>query len=354
MNDLLRILVAGCGSIGHRHIRILIRSLGNNNVLIYDDDVGKAQKIKDEFPEVTIADSFEAGIKLADIVFILTPTKWHIPMATEALRAGCHVFIEKPISTDTKGVSDLEKLAVEKNKKVMVGLCFRYHEGILKLKRVADSGRVGRIISIRALMGEHFPAIHPNYQSMYYAKYSGAFELMHDLDLAIWFANQKVTHVSAAFGSFSDIGIRAPDTVEFLLEFEDRCVATVHLDFFQNPRRRQLELIGSSGVAIIDFASWDEYTLSVFDADANKWEKNTFDCARDDMFIAEDQEFLEAIIYDKPILCDIKEACKSMVVIESAQTKKQPDDFFPEFTENTALCEGGNVKSDKRDCSDIS
>ena len=39
--------------------------------------------------------------------------------------------------------------------------------------------------------------------------------------------------------------------------FEDRCLASVHLHFFQVPRRRRMELIGTSGVIIVQFASWE-------------------------------------------------------------------------------------------------
>ena len=41
------------------------------------------------------------------------------------------------------------------------------------------------------------------------------------------------------------------------MDFEDRCVASVHLDFFQRPRRRQMELIGTEGVVTVEFARWD-------------------------------------------------------------------------------------------------
>ncbi|MHB8277078.1 MAG: hypothetical protein ACYDIA_05440 [Candidatus Humimicrobiaceae bacterium] len=41
------------------------------------------------------------------------------------------------------------------------------------------------------------------------------------------------------------------------MPFENRCMATVPLDFFQSPRRRQIEIIGTGGVAIVEFASWD-------------------------------------------------------------------------------------------------
>lgn len=316
----LKVLIAGCGSIGKRHARVLA-SLGIQNIIAYDNNKEQLESLIKTQSNVRPIGTFETGLKEADVAFILTPTRHHIPMALQAVKAGCHVFIEKPLSVNMDGVTELEELEDETGKKIMVGLCFRYHKGLRQAKEILDSGRIGRLVSVRALMGEHFPDIHPEYKSLYYAKYSGAFELMHDLDLAIWFAGQRVKNVYSVFGSYSDIGIEAPDIVEFLLGFEDRCVATVHLDFFQSPRRRQLELIGTKGVTIIEFASWDEYTLSVYDREKNEWESKTFESARDDMFRDEDLEFLESVAQDQPVICNIQEGCKSLRVIEAAHKR---------------------------------
>jgi predicted dehydrogenase len=289
--------------------------------MAFDNNQGQFELLIKELPNMRLVSTFETGLKEADAAFILTPTKLHIPMAIQAVKAGCHVFIEKPLSVNMDGVIELEKLADEMGKKIMVGLCFRYHEGIKKAKQMLDMGRIGRLVSIRALMGEHFPEIHPEYKSLSSAKYFGAFELMHDLDLAIWFAGQPVKNVFSVFGSYSDIGIEAPDLVEFLLGFEDRCTATVHLDFFQSPRRRNMELIGTKSVITIEFASWDEYTLSVYNAEKKIWESENNKSARDDMFRVEDREFLESAAQDKPIICNLQEGCKSLRVIEAALKK---------------------------------
>ncbi len=318
----LKLLLAGCGSIGKRHARILTE-LGVKELYVFDPNPESVNALTRDFPHLKMCDSYEAGLQIVDAAYIMTPTRLHVPMAMQAIEDGCHVFIEKPISLTMEGVAELANLAESKGKKVMVGLCTRYHEGIRKAKSILDSGRIGRLVSIRSLVGEHFPSVHPQYKTMYYAKYSGAFELMHDLDLALWFADQQVEKVMSVYGSFSDIDIEAPDTVEFLLKFEDRCTATVHLDFFQMPRRRNMELLGTQGVLMIDFTSWDEYTISIYDALSQQWEHQKGLTQRDDMFRDENLDFLESIVNDRPIFCDIIEGCKSLRVIEAAQTKTE-------------------------------
>jgi predicted dehydrogenase len=317
----LSVLVVGCGSIGKRHARVL-QSLAVADIRACDPSAEQRQSLTAESPNVRICESYEEGLRdRPDTVLICTPPAMHIPMARQAIKAGCHVLTEKPLSDTLDGLDGLELLAERCGKKVMVALCFRYHEGLLRAKQYLDAGRIGRLVSIRALMGEHLPDIRPDYRSLYLAVCNGAFELMHDLDLALWYANQPVKRLHCAFGGYSDIGIQAPDLAEFLLDFEDRCVATVHLDFFQLPRRRQMELIGTKGTITVEFARWEHCTVSVYDAACRQWQVEELTTDRDDMFRAEDREFLEAVADDKPIRCTIAEGRKSLEVVLAAQEK---------------------------------
>jgi len=68
----------------------------------------------------------------------------------------------------------------------------------------------------------------------------------------------------------------------------------VHLDFLQRARRRQTELMGTEGTAIIEFARWDKCVLSIYEAVKGQWVVEEIDTDRDDMFRAEDGAFLEA------------------------------------------------------------
>lgn len=313
----LSVLIVGCGSIGKRHARVL-NEIGVRDLRACDPAADQREALRAQVSNVKLYDSLEAGLRdKPTCVFICTPPWLHVPQAIQAIRAGTHVFSEKPLSDSLDGVEELETLAAREKKMVMVGLCFRFHEGLVKAKRLVDEGRIGRVVSIRALMGEHLPDVRPDYRTLFSAQKTGAFDLMHDIDLTIWLANQAVKQVHSVFGTFSDIGIAAPDLVELLIEFENRCVATVHLDFFQRPRRRQIEIIGTRGVVIVEFAHWERCTVSLFEA--GSWTHEELATDRDDMFRAEDREFLRAIIEDQPILCTIGEARKSLEVVLAAQ-----------------------------------
>ena len=241
----------------------------------------------------------------------------HIPMAIQALESGAHVFIEKPLSNSSDNIEQLKKVAEKCNRQVMVGFCMRYHEALIKAKQMVDNGTVGRVVSVRALVGEDFPAIHPEYKEMYISKYSGVFEIVHDVDLAIWMTGQQVESVMSVYGPFSDYEFESPDTVEMIIKLKEKAVATVHLDFFQNPRRRNIEIIGTNGTLIVEFSSWDYASISVFRKGDKEWQKLEFNTQRNDMFRAEDSEFLSLALENKPMKSDIDQASVSLLAIES-------------------------------------
>lgn len=312
----LRVLIMGCGSIGKRHARVLY-DLGVKNMAAYDPSPAARAAFSELYPgcamyeeEKEALDSFKA-----DAVFILSPSQMHIPMANRAIEAGAHIFIEKPLSTTPDSAEQLQALADCRSKKVMVGFCFRYHEALLYAKQLLEQGTIGRLLSIRCLMGEPFAKIRPDYRDTYYARYSGAFELVHDLDLAIWLAAQPIVEVQGMYGTHSDMEITSPDTVEMLLRFQDRVMASVHLDFYQQPRRRQVDLLGTDGTIIVDISSWDEASVSV--GRDETWVSKRFTTRRNDMFTAEDYEFLTCIVEDKPIRCTIAESLKSLKAVAS-------------------------------------
>lgn len=310
VND-LKVLIVGCGSIGKRHAGVL-SDMGVGRLAACDPSGEARAAFSAMYPRIAMYESEEEALKAfrPDAVFILSPTQMHLPMAACAVEAGAHVFIEKPLSVSPDGADELERLARERGKKVMVGFCFRYHSALLYAKKLLEQGEIGRLLSIRCLMGEPFARIRPDYRNTYYAVYSGAFELVHDLDLAIWLANRPVAEVTGFCGTLSDMEITSPDTAEILVRFEDRVMASVHLDLYQNPRRRLLEMLGTDGTIIVDISSWEEASVSTGKDD--RWKSAHFVTARNDMFLAEDREFLECVAMDKPVRLTIEEALKSL------------------------------------------
>jgi predicted dehydrogenase len=315
----LSVLIAGCGSIGKRHARVL-NGLGVTDLRACDPLETQRASLLTQVPSVRTYATYDEGLTdRPDVVLIGTPPELHVPMARRAILAGTHVLCEKPLSDSTAGIDDLATLAQAEHKKVMVALCFRYHGGLLTARRYLEAGRIGRLVSVRCLVGEHLPDARPDYRNLFSAQHGGAFDLMHEIDLALWYAGLPVREVHALSGSYSQIGIAAPDVAEILIGFDGLCLASIHLDFFQRPRRRQTELIGTEGVILVEFARWDRCTVSVYEAARGEWQHEEMITDRDDMFRAEDCEFLQAVVDDLPIRCTIAEGRKSVEVVLRCQ-----------------------------------
>ena len=312
-----KVLIAGCGSIGKRHSECL-RDIGVKKFVFFDPDPQRSRELADLYGGTTVS-SYEEGLDTdCDCVYILSPTKLHIKQAFAAANAGKHIFLEKPLSDSSEGVGELGVLVEEKGIVAEVGFCFRFHEGIQKLKKLLDDGRIGKLVSVRAMMGEHFPDVRPDYLSTYYVKYSGAFELVHDLDLAIFLAGETPVDCDGFFGSYSGLCFDSPDTVELLVQFPS-CLANVHLYFFQSPRTRTMTVLGTQGQVILNFSTWDEYELRIFDRASGEWEIVKGETERNDMFRAESINFFETIEGRAENLCPLSEAKKSLIVCENVK-----------------------------------
>lgn len=307
-----KVLIVGCGAIGKRHAQCLY-DIGVRDLVFFDTDPQRSRELADCYGGEAVS-SYEAGLMTdADCVYILSPTRFHVDQAIQAVSKGKHVFLEKPLSDKLDGIYKLIRLAQEQNVVVEVGFCFRFHAGVQELKKRLDAGVIGKTISIRAMMGEHFPDMRPDYLSTYYVKYSGAFELVHDLDLAIYLAGEEPVACHGSFGSYSDLGFESPDTVEMLVQFPNS-IANVHLDFFQSPRTRTMTVLGREGQMILTFLSWDEYELRIFTRESGTWEAIRGETQRNDMFRAESQNFIAVIENEEENVCPISEAVKSLIV----------------------------------------
>lgn len=315
-----KVLLVGCGSIGKRHAQCL-HDIGVEQFVFFDTDPARSQELAEIYGGITV-NRYEDGLLTdADCVYILSPTRLHIQQATMAVNAGKHVFLEKPLSDSLEGVDKLSDLAKEKGVVVEVGFCFRFHDGIRELKRRLDADQIGRIVSIRAMVGEHFPDVRPDYLSTYYVKYSGAFELIHDLDLTLYLAGADPDACCGYYGSYSELGFESPDTVEMLIRFP-ACVANVHLDFFQSPRTRTMTVLGRHGQMILDFSTWDMYELRIFTREKGQWEVITGKTERNDMFRAESLNFFGTVEGMEKNLCPIREAVKSLVVCKAVESAR--------------------------------
>ncbi|MCM3904146.1 MAG: Gfo/Idh/MocA family oxidoreductase, partial [Pyrinomonadaceae bacterium] len=132
LND-VHLLICGLGSIGRKHLRCF-RDLGVSRIDAYRSGRATLSNSGLPAPDQVFTDLDSALEEHPTIVIVANPTSLHVPTALQAVRAGCHVLVEKPLGHITDGCLELDD---EINARGLVGsvACnLRFHPSLLKLR----------------------------------------------------------------------------------------------------------------------------------------------------------------------------------------------------------------------------
>jgi predicted dehydrogenase len=317
----MRGLIIGCGSAGRRHLRNL-RELRDLDLIAYRHAPGDSEALKREFGVQTYLDLDEALALHPAFAIVANPPHYHVPAALAAARAGCHLLIEKPLSDSLEGVQDLITTVRERNVVALVGFTLRFHPGLRVVKSLLEEERVGRVVSIRAEVGQYLPDWHPgeDYRESYSAKrdLGGGviLDLIHELDYVRWLVGE-VREVGCMAGHESRLEIETEDVAEILLRFESGAIGNVHMDYVQRDPSRTCRIVGEEGTIV-----WDYFANEVrlFEATSQSWRvfpQDRFD--RNDLFLSEMKHFLACVDGRETPLVDLEEARQVQVLALAAQ-----------------------------------
>ncbi|MDX1921060.1 MAG: Gfo/Idh/MocA family oxidoreductase [Candidatus Caenarcaniphilales bacterium] len=127
----------------------LVRNFFQLGVLsaVCDKNPEVLQKIAAKFPTIKLVDSFNQLLEDPSIMAIVvaTPSVTHYDLAKQALIAGKHVYVEKPLAKTEREANELIELAKELNLTLMVGHLLLYHPAVNKLRELIAKGELGKI-----------------------------------------------------------------------------------------------------------------------------------------------------------------------------------------------------------------
>lgn len=129
MSGALAVGVAGVGSLGRHHARVLTGLEGIRPAGVYDARPGRAAEVAAEFG-VPALDSLDALIDASDAVVVATPTVAHRDVAAAALDAGRHVLVEKPMTATLAEADDLIRRASRRRLVLQVGHIERFNPAV--------------------------------------------------------------------------------------------------------------------------------------------------------------------------------------------------------------------------------
>jgi predicted dehydrogenase len=146
----LGVAVVGAGYWGPNLVRNFLASDDWDLVALCDLDVGKARKLVNDLPFVTVTDSLEQVLEMSDVdaVAIATPAGTHQGLALAAMRAGKHVLVEKPLADSVARGSEMVRVARERGLVLMADHTYCYTPAVSKIRELVAEGELGEILFI--------------------------------------------------------------------------------------------------------------------------------------------------------------------------------------------------------------
>jgi predicted dehydrogenase len=319
----MRFFVVGTGSIGTRHARNLL-ALGHA-VSGWDarpDRLGEARR---SVPGIVAAAGLEPGLAAQpDAVLVCTPPATHVSLARQAVEAGCHVFVEKPVAHVSDEVPALLDTAKRGGRLLAVGFNLRFLASLRRVKALLDAGRVGRVYSARAHFGFYLPAWRAgrDYEESYAvsaAQGGGVLlDAIHELDYLGWLFGEAA-ELSCATGHLSALAGDTEDLAEVTVRFASGALAQVHLDYLRRVYRRDLEITGADGVITWDYVSRMVRVLRP-EAAPVEIHDGASDAPNEAMYVEELRHFVRCLEGREEPLVDGWEGLRSLRMVEAAKT----------------------------------
>jgi predicted dehydrogenase len=234
---MLNVGVLGAGHLGKIHLKLLKESKKYNLVGFYDPIEENANKIVKEFGYKSFKNISEL-INQVDVIDIVTPTLSHFNCAKEAIIAGKHIFIEKPITKTIEQADTLNELIKKHQVKGQVGHVERFNPAFTAIKNKINNPmfiEAHRLAEFNP-RGTDVPVV---------------LDLMiHDIDIILSIVNSQVKHVSASGVSvISD----TPDIANARIEFENGCVANLTASRISLKNMRKTRFFQKDAYIAVDF-----------------------------------------------------------------------------------------------------
>ena len=163
MGKIYNFAILGCGVISKTHVEALSKIENAKLLGVADVNLANATAFAEKYGIKAYQDYDQMlADEKVDVVCVCTPSGWHAPNAIQALKAGKHVVLEKPMALNTKDADEIIAISEQTGKKVTVISQFRFSADLLKVKNHIEKGDFGKI-SLCSLVMKYYRA--PEYYS---------------------------------------------------------------------------------------------------------------------------------------------------------------------------------------------
>ena len=257
-----RVGVVGAGYWGPNLIRNLAELPGSPLAAVCDVQPARLEYARARYPGVALYDTFD-GL-LADegvnAVVIATPPETHARLAGQALQAGKHVFVEKPLATSSAACRELASLADARGLALMVGHTFLHNDALRWTKQRIDADDLGEVLylySRRLNLGQVRQDVNVVWNLA-----------PHDVSIMLYLLGERPQRVACAGHCFLQTGVE--DVAFLTLEFgtlpggRARRAAHVHVSWLDPNKVREVVVVGSRKMIVYDDVDAD-HMIQVYD-----------------------------------------------------------------------------------------
>jgi len=298
----VNVAVVGCGFWGKNHARIYSELEKADLIAVADLNEDAACALGERYGADYHRDPADL-IKRDDIdaISICTPTVTHADIALEAIEAGKHILVEKPLTSTVAEAESLIAASEKAGVKLTVGFVERFNPGVIEALRLVREGKIGDIILARARRVSRYP--------LRISDVGVVKDLaIHDADIVrqLFGADPETVYATAgnlvhSFEDYANIVLRFPGNRSAFIETN-----------WLTPRKiRRLILTGSEGLITVEFITQE---VTVEDDEG----RYTPFLKPQEPLTLELESFVEAILEDKPPAVSGEDGLKALRICEAA------------------------------------
>jgi UDP-N-acetylglucosamine 3-dehydrogenase len=199
-------------------------------------EVGSSTKLESDYHRV---------LEDVDAVHIALPNALHYAVATEALEAGKHVLLEKPMALSSRDAFKLVSLAEESGLVLQVGHIFRFNNAVRMVRKLMGEGKIGKVFYLKLDWAATLTP--PTDRDI-------IFDLApHPVDVLNFLLNEWPSSVDAVGGSYLRGTEHAEEMAFVNLEFPDKILASIYVSWIQHGvKDRMIRVVGENGTITCD------------------------------------------------------------------------------------------------------
>ncbi|MCX7353001.1 MAG: Gfo/Idh/MocA family oxidoreductase, partial [Proteobacteria bacterium] len=235
----IKISVIGCGYWGKNLVRNFSELGVLHSVCDAKHELANTASQTYGIPALSLEEVLKSDV---DGVVIAAPAAQHYDLTQKALKAGKHVFVEKPLSLKIEDAKKLCELALQTDRKLMVGHLLQYHPAFLELKQLIAKGNLGRlqyIYSNRLNLGKF-----RNEENILWSF------APHDISMILSLAADLPETVYAT--GACHLNPRIHDVTTTHLSFKNGIQAHIFVSWLHPFKEQKLVVVGDRGMAVFD------------------------------------------------------------------------------------------------------